>query len=185
MPTEKDYLISVKKLFLYYKALGEKAIGQVDESQLFHQSNEDSNSIATIIEHLAGNMLSRWIDPLTTDGEKPWRNRDEEFVNKIISKDQLLEKWQQGWTCFFHALDSFSDLDLNTIIYIRNEGQSLMEAINRQLAHYPYHIGQIIYIAKELKTTAWNTLSIARNQSTQYNSDKFSQEKTVKNFTEK
>lgn len=179
-----DYLQSSKTLFLYYKMLGEKAIAQLEPEQLNFQFNEDSNSISTIIKHLSGNMISRWTDFLTSDGEKPDRNRDAEFENNLLSKDQMMEYWNQGWQTFLNTLESLTEADLDRIIYIRNEGHTVMEAINRQLAHYPYHIGQIIFLAKAIKTEPWISLSIPRNQSSQYNTGKFSQEKTVRNFTE-
>jgi len=180
----ESYLESVKKQFLYYKTLCEKAIDQLEANQLFVSPNEDSNSIAIIIQHLAGNMLSRWTDFLTTDGEKEWRNRDEEFETLITTKEEVIELWNKGWNCFFEAVNSLTPNQLDTIIYIRNEGHTVLEAINRQLAHYPYHIGQIVFYAKILKDTSWNSLSIPKNDSKKYNLDKFSKEKSIKNFTD-
>ena len=159
-------------------------MAQLEPEQLTFQFNEDSNSIGTIVKHLSGNMISRWTDFMTSDGEKPNRNRDQEFENDLITKDQIMDKWHEGWAVLFHALDSLHEGELDLIVYIRNEGHTVMEAINRQLAHYPYHVGQIIYIAKALKSSPWSSLSIPRNQSSQYNIGKFSQEKTVRNFTE-
>lgn len=181
---EKGYLDSVKKQFLYYKTLGEKAMEQVEPLQLFESFNEDSNSIATIVQHLRGNMLSRWTDFLTSDGEKPWRNRDGEFENGTGTKNTVMQLWQEGWDCFFQALNSLQEGDLGKIIYIRNEGHTVMEAINRQLAHYPYHVGQMIFAAKILKGGGWQSLSVPKNKSKDYNADKFSKEKTRKNFTD-
>jgi len=180
----ESYLESVKKQFLYYKTLGEKAINQLEANQLFVSPNEDSNSIAAIIQHLAGNMLSRWTDFLITDGEKEWRNRDEEFETLITTKEELIELWNKGWNCFLEAINALTYNQLDTIIYIRNEGHTVLEAINRQLAHYPYHIGQIVFYAKILKDTSWNSLSIPKNDSKKYNLDKFSKEKSIKNFTD-
>jgi len=180
----ESYLESVKKQFLYYKTLGEKAINQLEANQLFVSPNEDSNSIAVIIQHLAGNMLSRWTDFLITDGEKEWRNRDEEFETLITTKEELIELWNKGWNCFLEAINALTYNQLDTIIYIRNEGHTVLEAINRQLAHYPYHIGQIVFYAKILKDTSWNSLSIPKNDSKKYNLDKFSKEKSIKNFTD-
>jgi len=137
-----------------------------------------------IVQHLAGNMLSRWTDFLTTDGEKEWRNRDNEFNEVITTKEDLIQYWNKGWNCFFDAINPLTDNDLSTIIYIRNEGHTVMEAINRQLAHYPYHIGQIVFYAKMLKKTEWNSLSIPKNKSNSYNAEKFSKEKSIKNFTD-
>jgi Protein of unknown function (DUF1572) len=181
---EKNYLESVKKQFQYYKTLGEKSINQLEEHQLFVSFNEDSNSISTIVNHLSGNMLSRWTDFLTTDGEKEWRNRDSEFEEKNTSKQQLIEIWDKGWNCFFDAINSLKPDQLNTIIYIRNEGHTVLEAINRQLAHYPYHIGQIVFYAKMLKSSDWESLSIPKNKSNIYNSEKFAKEISVRNFND-
>ncbi|MGZ7440464.1 DUF1572 family protein [Paenibacillus sp. TH7-28] len=184
MDVNQVYLESVEKLFLYYKTLGEKAMDQLEPDQWFVAFNEDSNSIATIVKHLWGNMLSRWTDFLTSDGEKPWRNRDAEFENDILSQAELLQKWNEGWECLLSAIRSVRPDQLTQIVYIRNEGHTVMEAINRQLAHYPYHVGQIIYAAKILKKTDWDSLSIPRNRSKPYNEAKFSQDKAVKNFTD-
>jgi hypothetical protein len=181
---EVSYLKSIKQQFEYYKILGEKAIEQLEEEQLFIALNEDSNSIATIVKHISGNMLSRWTDFLNSDGEKEWRNRDAEFENDIKTKSELLAIWNKGWACLFEAINPLKEEDLSKIIYIRNEGHTVTEAINRQLAHYPYHIGQIVFLAKLLKKTEWNSLSIPKNKSANYNADKFSQEKAIKNFTE-
>ncbi|MGW9126382.1 DUF1572 family protein [Paenibacillus chitinolyticus] len=184
MSANQTYLESVRKQFLYYKTLGEKAMDQLEPEQLFTAYNEDTNSIATIVAHLGGNMLSRWTDFLTTDGEKEWRDRDAEFGHGLSDKEQLLDKWNKGWNCLFHALDSLSPDQLEQIIYIRNEGHTVIEAINRQLAHYPYHVGQIVYAAKLLKKEEWNSLSIPRNKSAQFNNEKFAEQKSVRNFTD-
>lgn len=184
MDINQHYLASVKKQMLYYKAIGEKAIEQLEPNQLFIETNEGSNSIAIIIKHISGNMLSRWTDFLTTDGEKQWRNRDLEFENELQSKEELLAIWDKGWDCFFQAIDSLLPEQLLQIIYIRNEGQTALDAINRQLAHYPYHIGQIVLYAKQLKNGNWDSLSIPRNKSESYNADKFAQEKEIKHFTD-
>lgn len=178
------YLESLKKQLLYYKHLGEKSFEQLSEDQLFWQFNEESNSIAIIVKHLAGNMRSRFTDFLTTDGEKPWRNRDAEFEGEYPNAQAMMEDWQSGWKVVLDTIDSLADNDLERIIYIRNEGHTVLEAFNRQLAHYPYHIGQIVFIAKMLKNTHWQSLSIPRNKSQQYNAGKFSQEKTQRHFTD-
>ena len=181
-----DYLASVKKQFLYYKILGEKAIEQLKPEQLFVSANEETNSIATIVKHLSGNMLSRWTDFLSTDGEKEWRNRDSEFDAHFDGNDKesVMKLWTKGWDCLFEALNELREDQLIEIIYIRNEGHTVIEAINRQLAHYPYHIGQIVFYAKMLKEKEWTSLSIPKNKSTSYNSDKFSKEKTRRHFTD-
>lgn len=186
MEINSVYLDSVKKQFLYYKTVGEKAIEQLEPEQLFISVNDDTNSIAMIVKHMSGNMLSRWTDFLTTDGEKEWRNRDAEFdldLN-VGDKAEIIKLWNIGWDCLFSGLNSLSPDQLSYIIYIRNEGHTLVEAINRQLAHYPYHIGQIVFYAKMLKKTEWDSLSIPKNKSTNYNDDKFSKEKSIKNFTD-
>jgi hypothetical protein len=172
--SDLQYLESAKKEFGFYKLLGEKTFSQLTDEQLFIEANSESNSIATIVKHLRGNMLSRWTDFLTTDGEKEWRKRDEEFENDISTREELLQQWQEGWSCLFKALDSISDDDLSRVIYIRNQGHTIVEAINRQLSHYPYHVGQIIFIGKMLSDKNWNSLSIPKGGSKEYNRDKFS-----------
>lgn len=188
MTISEDFLRSANRQFLYYKTLGEKAIDQLEPEQLFISLNEDTNSIATIVKHLHGNMLSRWTDFLTTDGEKEWRNRDGEFdASTELSnqtKEHILKQWNQGWECLFNTLNSLKPEDLDKIIYIRNEGHTVLEAINRQLAHYPYHVGQMVFYAKILKKSEWTSLSIPKNKSKDYNSDKFSKEKSKKHFTD-
>lgn len=179
-----SYLESLKKQFLFYKTLGEKAMEQLEEEQLFWQYNKESNSIAILVHHITGNMLSRFTDFLTSDGEKSWRNRDSEFINGFADKEELMAYWNNGWNCLMNALGQISESDLETIVYIRNEGHTVVEALNRQLAHYPYHIGQIIFIAKMMKNEEWKTLSIARNKSSEYNERKFSQVKERRHFTD-
>lgn len=178
------FLVSTKKQFEYYKMLGEKTFSQLTDEQLFIQLNEESNSIATIVKHLHGNMLSRWTDFLTTDGEKEWRQRETEFVNDITDREQLLEKWDEGWSCLFNAINPLTESDLTKEIFIRNQGHSVTEAINRQLAHYPYHVGQIVFIGKLLCNQNWNSLSIPKGKSNEYNADKFAKPKHKKHFTE-
>ena len=179
-----DYLASVKKQFEYYKLLGDKTFSQLEDQNLFWQYNADSNSIATIVKHLCGNMRSRWTDFLTTDGEKEWRNRDAEFENDILTRQELLDTWEIGWDCLFNALNSLTEEDLQKEIYIRNQGHSVMEAINRQLAHYPYHVGQIVFIGKMACENNWNSLSIPKGHSNSYNADKFSKPKQKGHFTD-
>ncbi len=180
---DNNYLDSAIKQFEYYKMLAEKTFNQVSDDKLFWQYNEESNSIAMIVNHLAGNMLSRWSDFLTTDGEKEWRNRDAEFENIIRTKDDLMNKWNEGWNCLFNTLNTLTYADLDTIIYIRNQGHTVQEAINRQLAHYPYHVGQIVYIGK-MATDNWQSLSIPKGNSDSYNSNKFSKPKQKTHFTD-
>jgi len=164
-----DYLITVIKRFKYYKGLAEKTFEQLSEAELHYTPGPESNSIAVIVQHMAGNMLSRWTNFLTEDGEKTWRNRDEEFETLPFSKEQLLKIWDDGWQCFLKTLDSLSEADLAKTVSIRGESLSAIDAINRQLAHYPYHIGQIVYIGRMLKKKDWINLSIERGQSQQYN----------------
>jgi len=179
-----DYLESVKKQFEYYKFLGDQTFNQLTEEQLFWQFNAESNSIAMIVKHLSGNMLSRWTDFLTSDGEKEWRNRDEEFINDITSKEELVNKWDEGWQCLFNAINSLKTEDLTQEIYIRNQGHTVTEAINRQLAHYPYHVGQIVFLGKMLLNDKWLSLSIPKGNSKTYNEEKFAQQKHKQHFTE-
>ena len=175
MDLERVCLDSIKKQFMHYKKLGEQAMAQVEEERLFHAPNEDTNSIAVVVKHLRGNMLSRWTDFRTTDGEKSWRDRDGEFVNDIAGRDELLALWNEGWDCLFAAIDSIGPGELTDVIHIRNEAHTIMDALNRQLAHYPYHVGQIVYAAKQLKDGAWSSLSIPRNRSAEYSGIRFGQ----------
>jgi Protein of unknown function (DUF1572) len=179
-----EYLASVIKQFEYYKMLGDKTFVQLPEDALFWQYNVESNSIATIIKHLHGNMLSRWTDFLTTDGEKEWRKRDDEFEMGDTSEEHILKLWQKGWQCLFNALNTLTPDDLDKIIYIRNMGHTVMEAINRQLAHYPYHIGQIVFIGKMICGAEWDSLSIPRGKSNDYNAEKFAKPKQKQHFTD-
>jgi hypothetical protein len=181
---EIESIESAKKQFAYYKLLGEKTFLQLSEEQLFWQYNNETNSIGSIVKHLAGNMLSRWTDFLTTDGEKDWRNRESEFENDLTTRLALLELWTQAWDCLFKSLDSINEENIGTEIYIRNQGHSITEAINRQLAHYPYHIGQIVFIGKMILNDKWESLSIPRDNSAQYNAIKFSQPKHKEHFTQ-
>jgi hypothetical protein len=179
-----NYLDSVKKQFSYYKMLGEKAIAQVPEDRLAWQYNEESNSISAIVKHLWGNMMSRWTGFLDTDGEKEWRDRDSEFDNDVLAKQELMDRWNQGWKCLFDAIDPLTGADLSKIIYIRNMGHTVMEAINRQLAHYAYHVGQIVFLGKMLCDGGWTTLSIPRGNSKTYNEARFAKPRHNEHFTD-
>jgi Protein of unknown function (DUF1572) len=163
------FLQSAIKRLSYYQQLGHKTFVQLTEADFHYQPNEESNSIAIIIQHIAGNMLSRWTDFLTTDGEKDWRNRDAEFEEQQLTKQQLIGLWEKGWQCCLGALTSLTEDDLLKTIYIRSQGLLVVDAINRQLAHYPYHVGQIIYTAKIITHTNWQNLSIAKGSSAQFN----------------
>lgn len=175
-----EYINEVIRQFEYYKNLGDKTFNQLNDNDFFWKYNDYSNSIAIIINHLAGNMLSRWTDFLNTDGEKEWRNRDNEFNDIITDKTALINRWNEGWNCLLSTLKSLKESDLNKVIYIRNEAHTITEAINRQLAHYPYHIGQIIFIGKMLTNNSWQSLSIPKGSSKEYNDKKFSIKKSIK-----
>ena len=167
-----DYLASAKKLFNQYKSLGDKTIEQLsDEKLLFWQYSDQSNSIAIIIQHLWGNMLSRWTNFLTEDGEKDWRERDAEFEKTTKTKEELIIKWDAGWDCLFSALNSLTNEDLDKTVYIRREPHTVGEAINRQLAHYSYHIGQIVYLGKMQLKERWVSLSIPKKETQEYDED--------------
>lgn len=179
-----NYLDSVNKQFLYYKMLGDKTFSQLSEADLFWQPNDASNSIGIIVKHLWGNMLSRWTDFLTDDGEKTWRKRDKEFEADIRTKTALLEKWEGGWTCLFDALATINEDNFDQIIYIRNQGHTITEAINRQLAHYAYHVGQIVFIGRMIQNNDWQSLSIPKGKSKEFNAKKFEQKKQRGHFTD-
>jgi hypothetical protein len=163
------YLQSAIKRAVGYKELTEKAMLQLDDNDFFFRPNAESNNIAIIIQHLSGNMLSRWTNFLLEDGEKPWRSRDQEFEDQQLSKTQLTDLWEKGWNCFLGAIAGLNEDDLLKTIYTRSEPLSVVDAINRQLAHYPHHSGQIIYIAKMLRVDKWKSLSIEKGKSDAYN----------------
>ncbi|GGI57768.1 DUF1572 family protein [Winogradskyella haliclonae] len=180
----KSYLSSSIKQFQYYKNLGDKTILQLSFEELKKEFDKDSNSIAIIVKHLAGNMLSRWTNFLIEDGEKEWRHRNQEFINTFSSKEELIKTWNTGWTCLFEAIRPLIDDDLDKIIYIRNQGHTVTEAINRQMMHYAYHVGQIVFLGKLIKGSNWQSLSIPKNKSEDYNKDKFQKVKSRRHFTE-
>jgi hypothetical protein len=165
-----SYLEDSLALFRHYKKLAEGAIDQVTDEQLFTTLDEEMNSIAVIMKHMAGNMRSRWTDFLTTDGEKPDRNRDNEFVEPPATREALMQLWNEGWNAMFTALEPLTEADLNRTVTIRGEAHSVMQAMNRQIAHYPYHCGQIVFLAKHLQHSNWRPLSVPRGQSAQFNS---------------
>lgn len=182
-PPETPRTTGARAQFEYYKMLGDRTFAQLKEEDLFWQFNPESNSIAIIVKHLWGNMLSRWTDFLNTDGEKPWRKRDEEFEATIQSKAEFLEKWEEGWQVLFTALDAVTTENARQVIYIRNMGHSITEAVNRQLAHYAYHIGQIVFIGRMLRGADWQSLSVPKGGSKAYNAEKFAQPKRREHFT--
>jgi hypothetical protein len=181
---KNSYLPSIRKQFEYYKSLGDRTFKQLSEEELFWQSDVEANSIAILVKHLVGNMLSRWTNFLTEDGEKSWRDRDDEFVDSYQTKDDILTAWEQGWNCLFTALDALNDNQLESVVYIRNMGHTVVEAINRQLCHYSYHVGQIVLLGRMQKKEQWTSLSVPKGASKNYNADKFSKQKGRRHFTE-
>ncbi len=167
-----EFLVTAIRRMKYYKELGEKTFEQLKDEDFHFQPSQESNSIAIIVQHMTGNMLSRWTNFLTEDGEKDWRQRDDEFEKHSLSGQQVIEIWEKGWNCFLEALSSLHEDDLLKKITIRGEALSVTDAIIRQMAHYPYHIGQIIFIGKMLKDSQWKSLSIPKGQSTAYNQGK-------------
>lgn len=164
-----SYVADSLTLFRYYKGLVERALAQLSDEQLFIVLDNESNSIALIVKHLTGNMRSRFTDFLTSDGEKPGRDRDAEFEDPPASRAELMARWEEGWQCVFTAVEPITEEDLRRSITIRGEAHSVMQAINRQVAHYAYHCGQIVLLAKHFKSNQWQTLSIPRRQSAEYN----------------
>ncbi len=164
-----SYVKDSLSLFRYYKGLGDGAMAQLQDEQLFTVLDPEMNSIAVIVKHMAGNMRSRWMDFLTSDGEKPDRNRDAEFLDPPPDRDKLMELWEQGWAYVFSALEPLSEEDLKRTITIRGEAHSVMQAINRQLGHYAYHCGQIVLLAKHYQGEKWRSLSVPRGKSGDFN----------------
>lgn len=169
-----NYLENIKNQFLYYKSLGDKTIEQLSDAELLWQPNESSNSISIIVGHLSGNMKSRWTDFLTTDGEKDWRNRDKEFEPFLDNRKMLLQHWEEGWACLFAAIESVNPDNCDRLVYIRNQGHTIVEAFNRQACHYASHVGQMVYLGKMIKNNSWTSLSIEKGKSKKYNAEKFS-----------
>lgn len=165
------FLQSAIKRLNYYKGLADKTFAQLSEQDFHFTPAEESNNIAIIIQHVNGNMLSRWTDFLTSDGEKIWRKRDAEFIDQKLTKEQLLNLWEEGWKCFLNALKPLSDADFEKTVYIRTKPLSVIDAINRQLAHYPYHVGQIIYLSKMIRNKDWQNLSVPKGKSAAYNKE--------------
>lgn len=169
MTTGTAYLDTAIRRLKYYKQLAERAFDQLRDEDFHAQPTPESNTIAVIVQHVSGNMLSRWTNFLTEDGEKAWRNRDEEFERRLATRAEILAAWQDGWTCFLGALESLTEDDLLKTVSIRQEPLLVIDAISRQLAHYPYHVGQILYVARMLRGAEWQNLSIAKGQSEAYN----------------
>lgn len=181
---DTKYLESIKKQFAFYKQLGDNTFAQLEEADLFWQYNPESNSIAIMVKHLWGNMLSRWTDFLTTDGEKDFRNRDGEFEATIKTKAELIEKWEEGWQCLFDHINPLEAEQMTQLVYIRNMGHTVTEAINRQLAHYAYHVGQIVFLGRMIAGENWKSLSIPKGASKTYNQQKFAKPKRIEHFTD-
>jgi uncharacterized damage-inducible protein DinB len=156
-------------LFRYYKDMAERAMAQVTDQELTTTLDEEMNSIALVVKHMAGNMRSRWTDFLTADGEKPDRHRDTEFMDAPASREALMQVWEDGWSRLFTALEPLSDEDLSRSVTIRGEPHSVTQAVNRQIAHYAYHVGQIVMLAKHFRSAEWKSLSIPRNRSGAFN----------------
>jgi Protein of unknown function (DUF1572) len=166
-----SYLQDSTGLFHYYKKLAERAMAQCPDEALFGALDPESNSIALIVKHMSGNMRSRWRDFLTSDGEKPDRNRDTEFENPPQTRAELMQSWEAGWKYVFDALEPLTEADLTRTVTIRSEPHSVMQAINRQIAHYAHHVGQILFLAKHLtvaKTGKWESLSVPRGKSAEF-----------------
>lgn len=169
-PIATHYLADTLSSFRAYKKLAEKALDQITNEEFFRTIDTESNSIAVIMKHLAGNMLSRWTDFLTSDGEKPERNRDMEFViEPQTTKVDVMKYWDKGWQRTFETLESLQPEDLLRKVMIRGDEHTVVQAINRQLAHYPYHVGQIVFLAKHFRSTEWKSLSIPKNRSAEFN----------------
>jgi hypothetical protein len=164
-----SYIEDTRAIFHQYRKLAERAIDQLSDEQLYCTLDPEMNSIAVIMKHMAGNMLSRWTDFLTTDGEKPTRNRDSEFEEPPQIRSELMAMWERGWDALFAALDPLTEADMARTVTIRGEAHSVMQAINRQLSHYPYHCGQIVLMAKHFRSSDWKCLSVPRKQSTEFN----------------
>lgn len=175
---EKEYLKNVRDVIRKYKKLGEAALDQLSEEEIHIHINPEDNNIATIVKHLSGNMLSRWTDFWNTDGEKSWRKRDNEFIDDIQSKTHLLKIWEKGWKCLMDAIEGVKDEQLSKSVTIRNEPQLLLYAINTQIAHYAYHIGQLVFLAKSIKGKDWKSLSIPKNGSEIYNLKMFNKSRS-------
>ena len=166
---QANYLESIKKQFQYYKLLGDRSLERVEEAQMYWQFNEESNSMAVIVQHLIGNMMSRWTDFLTSDGEKPDRHRDTEFELIDDSRETLMTFWESGWQILFANIEPLTVEDFSKTVTIRGESHSICEAMNRQMTHYAYHVGQIVLLAKHFRSADWRTLSVPKNRSSEFN----------------
>ena len=168
-----DFIKSVRFEFERYKTYGDKTLAQLTDSELHEKYSDNDNSIVIIVKHMSGNMLSRWTNFLTEDGEKAWRKRDTEFENPPKTKEELLLLWEKGWECLFQALDSINESNFETKVKIRGEEHSIMQAVVRQLAHYSGHVGQIVFIGKMIKKDSWQSLTVPKGGSTAFNTKMF------------
>jgi len=180
-----DYLKTFRKQFFYYKTLAEKSIEQLDDEQFFHQFDETNNSVALLVSHLSGNMLSRWTNFQFEDGEKKWRKRDGEFEIRNRTRADLMKLWQKAWVIVDVELEPLSEKKLSEIVYIRNEGHTILQALFRQSNHLAYHVGQIVHQSKLLKTTDFKCLSIPKGESESYFQKKMAEGKANRHFTDK
>lgn len=167
-----EFLANARKEFTHYRSLGDRTFAQLPDDALFREPAPGSNSIAVIVKHMHGNMLSRWTDFLTTDGEKPWRQREAEFDNDLHTREEVLQRWNAGWTCLFNAIDPLTASDLERIVTIRTEPHTVQHAIVRQLAHLPYHVGQIVLLGKLFMGNDFTSLSIPRGGTAAFNKAK-------------
>ncbi|KQC29450.1 DUF1572 family protein [Flagellimonas eckloniae] len=173
MSFQENYIENIQFEFNRYKVMGDKTFAQLSDEDILWKYSETGNSIAIIVKHMAGNMLSRWTNFLTEDGEKPWRNREVEFEKPYTSKAEMITAWERGWKCLFDALGDIDHSNFDSKIKIRNEEHSIIEAINRQLAHYCSHVGQIVFMGKMIKGTNWISLSIPKGDSEKFNKKMF------------
>ncbi|MDF0717543.1 DUF1572 domain-containing protein [Muricauda sp. 334s03] len=177
MNFQENYLSNVKFEFQRYKTMGNKTFAQISDDDIHWKYAETDNSIAIIVKHMIGNMLSRWTNFLTEDGEKSWRERDLEFEKPYITKAEMISAWEKGWKCLFEALESINSTNFDSKVFIRGEEHSIIEAINRQLAHYASHVGQIVFVAKLIKGNNWKSLSIPKGESKTFNKKMFGTDK--------
>jgi hypothetical protein len=185
MLSDSHPLYGAYRLFEYYKMLAEKAVAQIPDEGLRTTPQPGLNSVVILMKHLSGNMLSRWTNFRTEDGEKPWRNRDSEFIDDFASRKELMDFWEKGWNCLFEGLQSIREEEVFNIIYIRNEGHTIQEAAERQLAHIAYHTGQIVFICKGFAGDGWKSLTIPKGKTEEHNRKKFSQEKSRGIYSER
>lgn len=173
MALSEQYLLGAIKEFRRYKTMGDETFARLNDQEIHWRVNNESNSIAIIVKHMVGNMLSRWTNFLTEDGEKPWRDRDTEFEDPYASKKEMLDAWDKGWQCVFDAINAIDEDNFHTVVRIRNEDHSIIEAVNRQLGHYAYHTGQIVLSAKNILGDKWQSLSIPKGRSEEFNKSMF------------